>query len=326
MYSLKLIFLYFVIFIFTILISKKLKLYDKPNVRKIHTIRVYNTGGVILYFYFLGVVALYELNHSVELIVSIGFFVFILGFIDDRINLSPFIKIAFIIFPSLYLILQGLSINNLGIYEQIGLISLGKFQVPFLILSLGLIINATNYIDGTDGLLLTFFISCLTYYALLIDDYKTISLIKILIFPLIINLILNFIPSKKGLKFFSGNAGSYFIGFFIGFLTIIIYNEFNIHPVYLIWPLWYPVYDFLFVSLNRIIKKKSIFFADNSHLHHKILNYFRKNHIKTLFLFFFLNSIVIYLGYLISNYSKILSLISFIIVFPAYYALRLKYK
>ena len=74
---------------------------------------------------------------------------------------------------------------------------------------------------------------------------------------------------------------------------------------FLIWPLWYPVYDFLFVSINRAINKKSIFSADNSHLHHKILIYFNNNHLKTILLFFISNSLVIYFGYLISNSSKI---------------------
>ena len=133
-----------------------------------------------------------------------------------------------------------------------------SFELPFLILATGLLINATNYIDGVDGLLLVFFTCCLGYYIFLIDDTKTIYLIKLLLIPVVLNLILNMFPSKSKFKFFSGNTGSLFIGFFISFLTIELYSGFNIHPVYLIWPLWYPVYDFLFVSLNRVIIKKSI--------------------------------------------------------------------
>ena len=70
--------------------------------------------------------------------------------------------------------------------------------------------------------------------------------------------IFNIIPHKTSIKFFSGDCGSLFIGFFLSFLTINLYKEFNIHPVYLIWPLWYPVYDFLYVSMNRLIKNKSL--------------------------------------------------------------------
>ena len=249
-----------------------------------------------------------------------------IGFIDDRINLSPSIKILFIIIPSIYLIHNGISIYNLGNYEYIGVLNLGKFQLPFLILATGLLINATNYIDGVDGLLLTFFICCLGYYIFLIEETNTIYLIKLLLVPVILNLIMNLLPSKSKVKIFSGNTGSLFIGFFISFLTIELYNSFNIHPVYLIWPLWYPVYDFLFVSTNRAILKKSIFSADNSHLHHKVLNKFKKNHLKTILLFFISNISVIYLGFLISNFSKFLSLITFVFGFFFYIAIRFKFK
>ena len=318
--------LYLILLLFTVFISKKLDFYDKPNIRKIHNSKVFNTGGIIIYLFYLIIVNFFEFNHNIELIISIGFFICMIGFIDDRINLSPSIKILFIIIPSIYLIHNGISIYNLGNYEYIGVLNLGKFQLPFLILATGLLINATNYIDGVDGLLLTFFICCLGYYIFLIEETNTIYLIKLLLVPVILNLIMNLLPSKSKVKIFSGNTGSLFIGFFISFLTIELYNSFNIHPVYLIWPLWYPVYDFLFVSTNRAILKKSIFSADNSHLHHKVLNKFKKNHLKTILLFFISNISVIYLGFLISNFSKFLSLITFVFGFFFYIAIRFKFK
>ena len=318
--------LYLILLMFTVFISKKLDFYDKPNIRKIHNSKVFNTGGIIIYFFYLIIVNFFEFNHNIELIISIGFFICMIGFIDDRINLNPSIKIIFIIIPSAYLILSGININNLGNYEYIGLLNLGKFQLPFLILATGLLINATNYIDGVDGLLLTFFICSLSYYIFLIEETNTIYLIKLLLVPVILNLIMNLLPSKSKIKIFSGNTGSLFIGFFISFLTIELYNSFNIHPVYLIWPLWYPVYDFLFVSTNRVILKKSIFSADNSHFHHKVLIKFKKNHLKTILLFFISNVSIIYLGFLISNFSKFLSLITFIFGFFFYFTMRFKFK
>ena len=326
MFSIKLILLYALLLISTAFISKKMRFYDKPNSRKIHTSKVFNTGGIIIYFFYLSIINFFEFNYNIELIISIGFFICVAGFIDDRINLNPSIKIVLIIIPSAYLIFNGINIDNLGNYEYIGIVSLGKFQIPFLILALGLLINATNYIDGVDGLLLTFFICCLGYYIFLIEEPKTINLIKLLLIPVILNLILNMLPSKSQFKFFSGNIGSLFIGFFISFITIELYNEFNIHPAYLIWPLWYPVYDFLFVSLNRAIIKKSIFSADNSHLHHKVLNKFKKDHLKTILLYFTSNVSIIYFGFLISNFSKLLSLTAFVLGFLFYLTVRFKLK
>ena len=318
--------LYLILLLFTMFISKKFELYDKPNVRKVHTSKVFNTGGIIIYLFYLIVINFLEFNHNIEFIISIGFFVCMVGLIDDIINLNPSTKIILIIAPSAYLIFNGINIMNLGSYDYIGVLDLGKFQIPFLILATGLLINATNYIDGSDGLLLTFFICCLGYYIFLIDDTKTVLLIKLLLLPVVLNLIFNLLPSKSNLKIFSGNSGSLFIGFFISFLTIELYRSFNVHPVYLIWPLWYPVYDFLFVTTNRALQKKNVLSADNSHLHHKILIKFKKNHFKTVFLFLISNLLIIYFGFLISNYSEILSLMTFIFIFFLYFTVRLKFK
>ena len=105
-------------------------------------------------------------------------------------------------------------------------------------------------------------------------------------------------------------------------MTIELYNSFNIHPAVLIWPLWYPVYDFLFVSINRLINKKSIFKPDNTHLHHVISNSF-KDRISTIILFISVNSAIIFLGFKISEISKLLSLSTFVIGFTLFFAVRL---
>ena len=306
-----------------IYLSIYLGYFDNPSKRRIHKIPTINTGGLIIYLFFLSVISQGEFNYNVELIVSIGFFVCLTGFIDDRINLNPSSKIVLIIIPSIYLILNGISISDLGQYEYLGNLELGKFKIPFLLLAIGLLINATNYIDGIDGLLLTFFLSCLISYIFLIDDTKTIDLLKFFVAASFLNLILNLLPSKNKFKIFSGDSGSLFIGFFISFMTIELYNSFNIHPAILIWPLWYPVYDFLFVSINRLINKKSIFKPDNTHLHHVVSDKFYGNKLSPIILFLLVNSSIIFIGYKISEVSKLLSLSIFILGFTFFFVMRI---
>jgi UDP-GlcNAc:undecaprenyl-phosphate GlcNAc-1-phosphate transferase len=322
MLTIKFIIIYILISSVIIYLSIYLRYFDKPNKRGFHKVPTINTGGLIIYLFILSVTSQGEFNYNIELIISIGFFICITGFIDDRINLNPSSKIVLIIIPSIYLILNEISINDLGQYEYLGNLELGKFKIPFLLLAIGLLINATNYIDGIDGLLLTFFLSCLIYYIFLIDDIKTINLLKLFVIAGFFNLILNLLPSKNKFKVFSGDSGSLFIGFFISFMTIELYNSFNIHPAILIWPLWYPVYDFLFVSINRLINKKSIFKPDNTHLHHLVSNKFNGNRILPLILFLLVNSSIIFLGYKISEISKLLSLSIFIIGFTFFFIMR----
>ena len=166
MLTLKLIIIYILISSSIIYLSTYLGYFDKPNKRGIHKIPIINTGGLIIYLFFLSTISQSELNYNIELIVSIGFFICLTGFVDDRINLTPSTKIVLIIIPSIYLILNGISISDLGQYEYLGKLELGKFKIPFLLLAIGLLINATNYIDGIDGILLIFFLSCLIYYIL----------------------------------------------------------------------------------------------------------------------------------------------------------------
>ena len=323
MLTLKFIIIYILISSSIIYLSTYLGYFDKPSKRGVHRIPTINTGGLILYLFFLSTVSQSELNYNIELIISIGFFICLTGFVDDRINLTPSTKIVLIIIPSIYLILNGISISDLGQYEYLGKLELGKFKIPFLLLAIGLLINATNYIDGIDGLLLIFFLSCLMYYIFLIDDIETINLLKFFVMASFLNLILNLLPSKNKFKVFSGDSGSLFIGFFISFMTIELYSSFSIHPAILIWPLWYPVYDFLFVSINRLINKKSIFKPDNTHLHHFIYKKFNGNIISLLVLFLLVNSSIIFLGYKISEISKLLSLSIFVIGFTLFFAVRL---
>ncbi len=322
MFHVKLITVYILLLLTVIYTSKFFQWTDNPNERKIHIKPTINTGGLIIYFFYLFVISQREYNHNIELIISIGFFIALGGFIDDRINLRPLSKILFILIPSIFLIYNGFSIQDLGKYEHVGMINLGKFEIPFIILAIGLLVNATNYIDGIDGFLLSFFITCITYYIFIINDKDTINLLIIFLIPLFLNLLLNLFPSGSNFKLFNGDAGSLFFGFFLCFITIDLYKSFEIHPVYLIWPLWYPVYDFLHVNINRILNKKSIFVPDRSHFHQYIFYKFKKNHFISLIVLNILNISVIIFGYLVSNFSKLISLILFILSFFIYSWIR----
>ena len=72
MLTVKFILNYILISSTIIFLSKYLGYFDKPNTRGIHKIPTINTGGLILYLFFLSVVSQGEFNHNIELIVSIA--------------------------------------------------------------------------------------------------------------------------------------------------------------------------------------------------------------------------------------------------------------
>ena len=161
----------FVILILCSKISYRLRLVDLPDKRKIHSIATAYTGGIGLSISFLFSILLFQIaSNNLNLILSIAFLICIIGFIDDKFDLTAGSKLSLQILPIIYLIiLQNLTLNHLGNYNYFEL-KLGSFAVPFTILSVLFLINAFNYFDGIDGTLSFSCISVLAILYFLISD------------------------------------------------------------------------------------------------------------------------------------------------------------
>ena len=318
---------YVIIFFILLEISKKLNLYDTPNKRKIHKNKVVNTGGVMIFIFYLVIIKNFEFNPILEDFIVLGFFILIVGFIDDRKNLNPSIKLILISLPSAYLIISGnFIITNLGNYDLLGALLLGKVGIIFTFLSVILLINSVNYLDGIDGLLLSFVATTFGYFIFLTEDKNIHLLIYYLLVPILINFIFNMFSFGKNFKIFNGDSGSLFFGFLISFFLIYLNLFLEIHPIILAWGVWLPIYDFLFITLYRLVKKKNIYKPDNNHLHHIILNKFKNNHLKSVVLISLINIGVIFIGFISSEISKDFSFFLFIILFLIYVILRTNKK
>ena len=315
--------IYIPIIFFSFTLSKKLKLEDVPNhSRKLHTSPIPYAGGIAIIIYFLFLVKLNAFNFYLENILIYSFLIFIAGIVDDKNQIKPFTKLLITVLPILILIYLGLFIDNLGLYEKIGYINLGKFKYIFCVLCTLLLINAVNYIDGVDGLVLSQTIISLIYLSILSTNSETIFFIYCIIIPLSINLLFNFNLFNK-IKFFFGNSGSLLIGFVLSFLVIFLSKFEDIHPTYLIWSLYFYVYEFLSVNITRILNRKSLFDPGKDHLHHALYYLFKKSHLKTTLTLSTLSIFVIYISYLINIfYNRITSLLFFILLFFIYYLIR----
>jgi UDP-GlcNAc:undecaprenyl-phosphate GlcNAc-1-phosphate transferase len=306
--------------ILMILISKKFNLVDKPNYRKIHQNSVVNITGVTIYSFIFFLTFKYEFTLQIEQIIYASSLITIMGFMDDRLDLKPSVKIFFLSIPSGYLILNGFKLDDIGTYEVIGKIELGFIAMSFTFFSALLLINSINYLDGTDGLLIGYTMTSLAYFYFLgIKEGENFYIFLIFIYILLISLIFNFLKINTGFKSLLGDAGSLFIGFFLSFTIITLYKSFNIHPAFLVWSIWLPIYDFLHVTINRFKNKINVSQPDKTHFHHYVLSNFFGNQIKTFLLINIINIIVIIFGYTIclifGNLISILCFIFFFIVF-----------
>ena len=113
----KLVLFYLLILSIIIFFSKKLEFTDKPSNRKLHTKELINTSGISFYLYLIVIVSSFELSPRLEEVIIYGSIIVICGFVDDRIYLTPGVKLILTFLPVIYLINSGFYLENLGIYE-----------------------------------------------------------------------------------------------------------------------------------------------------------------------------------------------------------------
>jgi UDP-GlcNAc:undecaprenyl-phosphate/decaprenyl-phosphate GlcNAc-1-phosphate transferase len=305
-------------------ISYKLNLLDVPNKRKIHNEPTAYTGGLALCIIYIFAIFLFNFsNQKLDLILSMAFLIGIIGFIDDKYQLSVGGKLSLQIIPIIYLILlENLNLNSIGDYNYF-LLDLNSFSVPFSLLAVLFLINSFNYFDGLNGSLSFTIISVLSILFFIVPkDNSQLFLIVILI-PILFFLCFNFSIYKLP-RLFLGDSGSLLLGFIISFTLIYLANQNIVHPILLAFSVSVFVYEFLSINLMRLIKKKKLFCAGKDHLHHIL---FKKNKslFKTNFIIFLVNIFFFLFGYLSFKFiNPLLSLILFIVLFIIFFILRKK--
>jgi UDP-GlcNAc:undecaprenyl-phosphate/decaprenyl-phosphate GlcNAc-1-phosphate transferase len=264
-------------------IAEQKKLYDVPDERKVHTHAVTSLGGVGIFGGFL-LAALLSiqgyLNPEFQYFFAAALVIFFLGLKDDLVVLSASKKfVGQVVAASIIIHLGGIrldSMHGLFGFEELP----DAFGLALTYLTIIVVINSFNLIDGIDGLatslgILTmlifgtyFFMIGLQAYALLAYSLGG-SLVAFLIF--------NHHPAK----IFMGDSGSLMIGLINAILVIKFINVAS-DPAIAI-PigstaaigfsiLIVPLLDTLRVFAIRIFKGCSPFTPDRNHIHHLLLN------------------------------------------------------
>ena len=188
------IFLY-LISLFTILIinqfrdriSKTFGLVDNPdNNRKFHSKSVPLLGGIMIFLPFL-IINLYSIIfHQIENAYLIIFICctccLIVGLIDDIKTISYKYKFLYliVIFYIFITLDKNLIINKIYFSTLERVVYLDSLSKPFTILSLLLLTNALNLIDGIDGLCITVSTIFLAWIMITFNNINIISIILIL--------------------------------------------------------------------------------------------------------------------------------------------------
>ena len=314
-------------------ISKILGLIDKPDSSRKHHKKVTPLIASLSIVFFLIFILIYDLienfiiNKDFIIIFVSSITVFAVGVLDDRIDLSPLIKIILLsIISYLSIILsENLTVTKFYISTYDTFFNLEYFSIFFTILCILTLINSFNLIDGINGLsigvMIIWFLSYLVLYNYQLEFFTNDSS-RILLLIIIINLFIIFVYNIRN-TYFLGDSGTLFLSYLFGMLIIKATNENYavgvgtfISAEQLIILFFIPFVDMVRVMLSRIKNKKNPFYGDRNHLHHYILNYTNNKNL-TILIYFFYVLVPIFLSIVFNNvkieFIIILSLTAYLI-------------
>ena len=262
-------------------VARRKKLFDEPDERKVHKVVIPTLGGLGIFGGFIlatlmgAPVGSYELQYFAAAAIVI----FFLGIKDDILVLSAAKKfVGQLVAAGILFKFGGVQISNMHGF-------LGISNIPYMasmVLSLFtiiVIINSFNLIDGIDGLagslgLLTSLVFGAYFFFAGQLLYGVIALS--LAGRLVGFLFYNFSPAK----IFMGDTGSLLIGLINSIMVIKFINiagstavkvPLEAAPAIGFAILIVPLFDTLRVFALRILKRKSPFSPDRTHVHHFLL-------------------------------------------------------
>lgn len=281
-----------------LVISHRKRLFDMPDVRKVHCRPISRLGGVTFFPVIVLVmcsISLFELHYGYAiglgrnllnemLCLLVGLMLlYIVGVCDDLIGVRYNRKFLVQILAAAFLPLSGLYIQNFyGLF--------GWYEIPvwlgasFTMLLTVFIINAINLIDGIDGLASGLCMVALSIFGVIlaINGWWVYTMLAFVCVGVLIPFFIYnvFGNAERGHKIFMGDTGSLTLGFIISLLAVkYIVSMGQTESVADGWPLviafsvlLVPCLDVFRVVLSRLKRRVHPFKPDRCHFHHKILN------------------------------------------------------
>jgi UDP-GlcNAc:undecaprenyl-phosphate GlcNAc-1-phosphate transferase len=261
---------------------------DLPNARKVHARPTPRLGGVAVVLGFcLPWIALYLLRNPVSLAFQnyerlfgtllLGVFAMLaLGVYDDCKGADASKKFIAQIVIALGLWIGGFRIEAIDNPWGLEAIEVGVFSLPVTVLWIVGVTNAINLLDGIDGLVAG--VTACIALSLAVINALSGNIVVTLLTLALAGACLGFLAHNHApAHIFLGDSGSLCIGLVLACIGVIsIFNQgrgaaSSILTVPLIL-FSLPLFDTLRVMVIRLSRGVSIFQADRSHVHHRLLD------------------------------------------------------
>jgi len=206
------------------------------------------------------------INHQVAGVLILSSCYFALGLFED---LKGILKaklrfVAMLVITVIFLMYRPdfiLRYTGLGLVDEFVLASL-PFAFVFTVVGLVFFVNAFNTADGANGL-----VSGITIFTVIGLIQLGIPGIGPFWASVGIGCGIFWLFNVSVGRIFMGDGGAYFLGATLGLGLLLVCNEANVSVWYLLCLVFYPHADLLFSMLRRKVSGKSLFGADNGHLH-----------------------------------------------------------
>ena len=303
------------------------------GIQKIHDGEILRIGSLFLFLPLLIIYLVFDEFKSAyfNLIIICSSIIISLTIIEDikhflsarlRLIILFIVSIIYVFFAEL----PNIKISSIFIDDQNYIIFYSLY-----ILSLMMIMNGFNFIDGLNGLSSFNFITIFISIYFLADLYQDEEIKNWSIFLIVLSiffLVLNF-PFGK---FFLGDSGSYLYAFLSGSTIVMLFEKNAEAPTLLaLLILAYPITEIIFSIIRKSLKKFSPMEPDNLHLHQLIYNKlngdkkFRNNLASLLMAFFWLSPLMLVILAVQTNLQKIFLYLSYLTFYLiSYYGLSKK--
>lgn len=255
---------------------------DVPNVqRKVHAESIPLVGGAAMALAILGCVILNaggggSVTALTATLLLGATVLLVTGLVDDKLDLSPLVKLFAQAGCAYFLYLRGLRFDAVFDVVNMGGLPDAVRQVISVLFVVG-VVNAYNLIDGIDGLAGSLFAVAFAWFgaaAFYLGAYDIALLSALVLGASVAFLRYN---TSRSQKIFMGDGGSLFLGYLLAGCTIGLLERGATETSAAVWlvgtcaVLALPVLDELRVFAERMAAGRSPLYADRTHVHHILL-------------------------------------------------------